>query len=178
MANPTKAGKPISARYAYAVAAYGTTTAGTGDIYNPNGSSDANFSVIDNSEVSADFMQIEDDVTTSYNVNGTRKFAGLVDPRVTITLPEDDPSTLDSGGTLIPGCYYTLWLRRGNSSTTSHQWDCITNTMFLGMRKTNPTSTGIKRTVTAEFVGGDVTTYTAASANLATYIGGLSPVRT
>lgn len=167
----SQAGIPLSAKYGYAVVAYGSTPT------DPNAASDTTFFVVDNSEVTLDAMVIPDDVTTSFNIIGTRKFAGLHDPKVSITLPDDDPSSVEAVA-LTRGNYYTVWLRRGNSTTSSHQWDKVVNACFMGLRKSNPSATGGKRNIVAEFDGGDYTGYTAVSANLATYQGTLTPVRT
>jgi hypothetical protein len=166
----SQAGVPLSARGGYAVVAYGATPT------DPNAASDTTFFVVDNGEYSNDNMAIEDDVTTSFNTAGTRKFGGLLDPKITITLPEDDISSVESV-TLSKGSYYTVWLRRGNASTASHMWDKTVGACFMGLRKQNPTATGGKRTVVLEFAGGDYTGYTGPSSALTSYLGGLTPAR-
>lgn len=168
---PSQAGIPLHGAYGYAVIAYGATPT------DPNAASDTSFFVVDNSEYSLDTPSIPDDVTTSFNATGTRSFTGLQQNKVTITLPDDDPSSIEAA-TLVRGSYYTVWLRRGGSSLASHQWDKVVGACFMGLRKSNPTGTGTKRTIAAEFDGGDYTGYTAASSALTSYIGGLSPVRT
>lgn len=165
------AGIPLHAKYGYIVVAYGATPT------NPNAASDTTFFALDNSEVNTDSMAIEDDVTTSYNQIGTRKLAGLIDGTIDLTLPEDDPSSVEAQ-TLVRGQYYTLWCRRGDSVLASHQWDSFVGCCFMGLKKTNPTATGVKRTVTAQFKGGDYTGYTAISAAGATAIAAMTPART
>lgn len=159
----TQAGVPIRASYGYVVIGAGATPA------NPNAASDTNFFIIDNSETVIEAGSVEDDVTTSFNTVGTRAFAGLQQNRVSITLPEDDPSSLESVS-LVKGAYYTVWCRRGTSTQSNSQWDKVVNACFMGLRKNKPTATGQKITVTAEFVGGDYTGYTQASTALAAYL--------
>lgn len=159
----TLAGIPVRASYGYVVVGYGAAPT------NPNAASDTNFFVIDNSETVIEAMSIEDDVTTSLNTIGTRGHAGLQQNRVSITLPEDDPSSLESVA-LVKGGYYTVWCRRGTSTQSNSQWDKVVNACFMGLRKNKPTATGQKITVTAEFVGGDYTGYTQASSALAAYL--------
>lgn len=168
---PDIAGTPLSSSYSYVVVGIVSSS------YNAASTTYSGYFILDNTNVQLDIPAIVDDVTTSAMLLGTQKMAQKHDPKVTITFPEDDPSSLEAAS-LTQGARYTLYLRRGNSTLSNKQWDIVETMTFTGRSKSAETATGTKRTIVANFEGGVYTGYTTCGSGVASYIAGVSPART
>lgn len=165
---PSQGGIPIVSEGGYVVANLSDQTT------NPDGVPGDTYFVIDVTSYRIDAAPITSDVTTSYHTGGgTRVSAAKRRIDVTITLPEDMPSSIESVGTLVANGRFTLYCRRGGT-VESAKFDIVANTTFVGFAKENDVSASSDRKVTLNFSGGTYSGYQAAPAALAAYLTSIS----
>lgn len=92
---------------------------------------------------------------------------------ILITLPEDEPSSVESNA-LQQNRAYDLWVRRGSVSSSSVRFDLFELTIYKGIAKRNDTAAGTKRMVTLMFEKGRYSPSLPASSDLLTYLQGIS----
>lgn len=88
---------------------------------------------------------------------------------VRLSMPEDDPSSIETSG-LVKGKCYNLWIRRGDSDSEARRFDKFTAVVFSGLRKAIRSADGTQRLVEITFEGGSYLPSTEASAELDTYL--------
>ncbi len=88
---------------------------------------------------------------------------------VTVTMPEDNPSSIETNA-LVRGAAYDLWCRRGNVPDPTVRFDLVEGAVFRSVKKTNPTGTGMARRVVLIFERGKYSPLQEASEELIVYL--------
>jgi hypothetical protein len=131
------------------------------------------FFVLDNTIYEIDSDCATDEYTPSKN--GTWATAihrnNLV--TVTVTLPEDSTSSVETGAFVQNGAY-DLWLKRGTITTASKRYDCVVGAVFRGIRKINAAGTGQARRLVLTFERGMYNSLQQGSTALMNYLVGIT----
>lgn len=132
--------------------------------------SDDTFFILDNAELEYGSDLMIDDLGLSKGGGfSTGLHRNNVVPQIVVSLPEDEPSSVETQA-FVQNKAYDLWCRRGRCTDPNTRFDLFESAIFKSISKSAKNQTGATRNVTVTFVFPTYDPLQPASDALDTYL--------